>query len=553
MVGVCSPFRLASLVTMCLMGSWAPTFAFGQVEPLAHPNHYVLLVDASFSTVESNAKSRAYHRLLHEELPSLLYENGFDKIPKIEPTKDELTLLNFGIVTDQYSAGEAYRVLDKFRFQSQFIHSVFLRRTDVSRELLQDELTPRQFFRMTVLSWSRELAFLALRDSASASVAQRTFLILLTDGRLNAGSAKSEILIASQRGNKEDIRAVTSFIREFQDNYVYLALGSDNPDNAAFSAKYDAGSGRRSAECEEDCFYLSVYEVVPAKWAQWQEKANGIVPFGSLDVSYEQESSVRPHAVIDPKLSQSFQNWLKEAPNREQEDSRWRVEGQSESATLNSGSSQLDLVLANPLKCGQQTFPLVADGSVRQSDPFLGVRAIHFAFPESMVGPEPESCRTANLLKTAGEFGALGIIVVLLGLYGYNRLWGNHIKVILPGILQSLPLHRRGTRTVNLLVLPQTHTPALEVQLPDPWLQQLFYPHAELEIAGNAALAVPWSHNQTTICNLPHRDHSQTLNAVWRQLPAEPASLALQLKNGRATGTLNVRFSHGWNSNEDTA
>lgn len=551
----CPRSFLRRLTGVCFMVTLSIVSASGQAQPLSHPNHYILLVDASFSTVENKIKNRAYHQLLHEELPRLLYSTGFNEIPRIMPAEDQVSLLNFGIVTDNYTAKEAYSVLSRFSFQTQFIHPVFVRRTGVAQEVLDHDLTPRQFYRLTVSSWGPQLAVRFLRESALGSAAERTFLILITDGELNGNSSREEIANARRKGAPDDIEAVRIFLQDFTHIYTYPGR---EVGGASFAAKYDAGSGRQNPNCGENCFYLEAYEIIPAKWLEWQRRAVGIAPFGSSGVSYEQRGT-QTAVAIRVEQSRALRGWLEEAPNVEQRESQWTVIGDTKSTLLGPQMSELHVALPAPLACAPRTFPLSAQGTVRQHDPLLGTRTTQFTFSQSTAPEEPAWCKTAHFVKIAALLAIAIVLATMAGWYGYNRFWVDHIRIILPGLLGTLTLKRKGTHNIRLLVPPHLKVPAVEVQLPVRWRQTLFYSGARLKISGEMAGALRWSHNEDLEFSLPWRTQSndqrfiENVTAVWRHLPSGQAALLLQIEEGRRTGTLNISFSQSWNSSYGAA
>jgi hypothetical protein len=68
------------------------------VNPMDHPNHYVLLIDASGSAMpkRNRMKKEAFEKGVLRTLPTELFEKGFNKkIPLYDPQHDYLTVLHF--------------------------------------------------------------------------------------------------------------------------------------------------------------------------------------------------------------------------------------------------------------------------------------------------------------------------------------------------------------------------------------------------------------------------------------------------------------------------
>src|ERR1051325_3029280 len=77
------------------------------VNPIDHPNHYILLIDASGSAMpkRNGVKKEAFEKAVLRTLPMEIFENGFKKqIPLYDPQQDYLTLLHFGIISEIYQS-----------------------------------------------------------------------------------------------------------------------------------------------------------------------------------------------------------------------------------------------------------------------------------------------------------------------------------------------------------------------------------------------------------------------------------------------------------------
>src|SRR4051794_5576159 len=187
-------YRLLLIAGVVLVSAQL-TAAEAAFTPAPHPNHYILVVDASFSTVETPRRAEAYRWLLEERLPEILTSEGFGGIPPAVPGRDFITLVTFGIVLPKYDYREAYRHLHEYSFQRDFIHPIFVYQP-FSPEQLRAVIWPRQFYQLTVLLWAKKLAVASLPAMPDAAV-NRTFVIELDDGEPNEGVVQKEKQMAT--------------------------------------------------------------------------------------------------------------------------------------------------------------------------------------------------------------------------------------------------------------------------------------------------------------------------------------------------------------------
>ncbi len=262
-----------------LLYSFPDVFA-QTLRPQDHPNHYILLIDASGSAMASKApKGQIYRSLLEETLLTHVYETGFGEVvPPMDSAHDVLTLLDFGIVTG--SAHNAYSRLRDYDLLKDFIHPVTIRQQNLSRRALLEIIKPSDTYRYTILSWAKQLALATLQPS-QGFVANRTFFIFVHDGDIIDEQART----FERTVDEAQVERVHRILGKIQDEYLFSdGFNNDSP----------AWRLPKAEQHSRYPFYIEAYEILSRHGIAWEEEGLGLDPVQSLRFSWIHESSTSP-------------------------------------------------------------------------------------------------------------------------------------------------------------------------------------------------------------------------------------------------------------------
>jgi hypothetical protein len=515
-----------------------PVSAWGDdthILPEGHPNHFIVLVDGTFG-ITKGEKNYAYRNLLETQLPEMLYGSGLNRLPPLDAARDFLTIMQFGIVSEKYPAEVAYRHLSEFRFTRDFIRQVVARKKGVGPDEFRKYAVPQSYHRLTFQVWARELALAALAGG-SAEPANRTFLILVTDGEPNGDSTgpgvRAESHIANSWGNKEDVKTATALVKTIQDEYA-LTDGAGG-DGFAFDREYSVGGSKSTV------VFLQAHEVVPKAWQKWAAQAPPLSPLSAVSSTIVTGSD-GARARFQARLSPPASDWIGQlAPSAVEWN--WSA-GQGTTAPCENG--RFLPLLAGPVNrssCAPVDQTLHATARVVHSDPLLGTRAAQIQFSQIVPGPTPWKCALWFSLTVAGAVALAAAAAWFL----VERFLRSDLRVSIPILITQIPLGRGTRGDATCLSVPRLGEVAFSVILPPRWRQQLFYRGALLTIGGPDGAAVAWRIGGGPSLRLPIMAESPGCReavAVWQSEPDHPADIGLQLVDGLRSCELHVRFAY---------
>lgn len=155
----------------------------GRVTPIAHPNHYLFLVDSSGSSRWDAPTTKNLNDALRVAVDRA-YADGFGVIPKLDPAQDVVTVHHFGLVPDG-QPGIAYQRIHEFPLPENFIHVLAARERGLAAERVHALLYPRERYRLTFFELAESCALARLASATpAAETANRTFLIFIRDHEL---------------------------------------------------------------------------------------------------------------------------------------------------------------------------------------------------------------------------------------------------------------------------------------------------------------------------------------------------------------------------------
>jgi len=522
------PARTAALSLACLLWLYLPkhsSAASTSLAPLLHPNHYIVLVDASGSTVETRARAEVYQRALRRVLIPRLLGAGFGSLPPYDPRLDRLTVLHFGIV--QSNAHNPYEHLRSADLVKGFLHPVLVRATDVSAAQLQSLLIPKSHYNLTLLFWAKPVALWASRPTDASAVAQRTFLVMVTDGVPNESTLAEECDQVRRWARPADITRISE-IRSTVDRDYRFTNGSGEP-GCAWQQQLLSGAGGTPV-------FVEAYEVVSAARLDWQRSPEAQTPLIRANIRWT-GLGLSPPARLVAEPAPAFLSWLKSSK---------RIDA---SIGLRIGTVQTQTawepgqVLQTPtIATGVAG---AADGEallrmlIAQQDPLLGTRTVRYEYTQAIQTPSLPAHWLLVFLATASVLGPIGW-------WGYHRFGARHFAVddvpgLLSGMRMRLPLRRRHAYSWRSAAAPTAGTRCFTLALPSPLMQWLFHRGTQVVIESNGA-AMTWGDGSqdVTALTLPVRRCHCT--AVWREQAKQPTQVHLSLRRGK--GELHVTIDH---------
>jgi hypothetical protein len=508
--------------------------ADARVQPDSHPNHYIVVLDASFGMVERGGKNEAYRELIHSQLPDLLYERGFGPIPKLDPSQDYLTVLHFGIIGKAYSTAVAYRHLKEYRFTRDFIQRMVVRKKGIGAGQFSNYL-PQRYFRYTFLSWARDLALAALEGSTGP--ANRTFLVFVTDGEPNGNSmgrgAREELKIAELWGDPEDIRRAKALVEKIEANYTFTD-GAGHSD-FAFRREFPASG--------DSVLFLEAHEVVSNAWVQWQRQAAQVGPPVSKVSATVRRQSGGDLAQFEGTLSSAASAWIDQLKPSSVA-WHWAADGESEGAPCQNGRFlPLAAGLLSPKPCAPANYTLNATAQMVHADSLLGTRSAQVIISQVVLGPTPTMCTLWFYLVISG-----GILLAAgAGWFIVERFFSSDLRVCLPVLVTEIPLGRRDVGPATCPSIPRSGGLAFSVLLPPGWRQRWFYSGAVLSIGGPATKSLAWNGDQGQNLRLPSKRGKaigREAFAFWQSEPEQGVDVHVHLVNGWRSGTVTLQFAY---------
>jgi hypothetical protein len=511
------PLRVAAASLLLATGIAAPGRSAapgGQAEALPHPNHYILLIDAVGSMMDTERKHATYQAALRGPLLDYLYGSGMGAIPAYNADQDLLSAYHFGSVRG--GKEQAFARLKGFDFLKSHLHPVVERQRHISREALQARIMPEQDYNYSFFSWTPALAIWKSRAPSPTEEVQRTFLIFVhNNGRLREEQA--ELRDIKKNASPEHYQRVEETVAET--NQVTAFRDGNTP---VWAPDPLPGGSARSQ------IYFQGYEVISTAREEQITRSKEQSPLEGLRLAWGNQGA--PGATLSARLRPGF--WksvggeLLEPPQVTVE-----LEGATQQAAW-SGDTPLRMALPIPdanrnvTRRGQ----VVLSAAVRQPDPWLGTRTVRYTYqqPVTLGPPGPYTFLfwfTWGLVTLAAAAALSGC-----GWWAYGRFAGSMLRLGVPGQAEVYTIPRRGRQRTGSLASPQPGLTALLVTLPPVWKQQLLYRGARLRIESAHGTSLAWANQpDPTVLELPCADRQ--VKATWDRAPA--------------AGTLCLVFEHG--------
>lgn len=500
-------FFVAALPTARPIGGQKPSPV--SLEPKAHPNHYILLVDASGSTVESRRKAESYRRALGQ-LAERLYGKGFgDSVPPYDPEQDFLTLLHFGVV-DSGDAASAYQRLRRYDLLTHLVHPRFVRRPGVKQDELEDALYPDRHFRLTVLRWADALALSAsVPPAGPPSEGQRTFLIKVYDGIPNEGTLSGEVDLVRRWGDPTGFQVAAKRVEAVENAYSF-------PERQAEEVR---------AHSDAPPVFVAAHEVLPRQQEAWTRELTAMEPFTRAEFTWVDESREGATGRLALELAPALVRLLAGTPAA-LEVTGTSLSGSASWKEASRPAVAVPAVYAGRLPCEARPVKVRLSASPRRSDPLLGASTFEYFASRSVLAPAPYRCSVPHRVKQASMTALSVVLLTLLAFVVCFRRFSTLLQAKLPGMgrLVRLQWDRPIEHRTSLAVNPGSQF--LRLHLPHFLVQALVYWGAVVRVSGPAAPALRWSHDTgPEPVRLPVR--KRTLSLLWKD--GEPAAESVEI------------------------
>jgi len=519
------------ILSFLILLPWRPCPA-QTIKLPSHPNHYIILIDASGSTIETAEKQNKFRYLLTDFFPRFLFRNGFGaSIPPIVPDEDVMSLLHFGIVNEYNDA--AFKSLKKYSFFADYIHPKLINQKGVDEKRFKNMVWPDVFYRITVLAWSRPLAldFLLKRNYAGES--HRVFLITVHDGLFNAGTIQEEVNLAENWGNRQQLPGVKEAIRRI--NESYLLTDGKRAEGRAWSQDIAVG---------DEHFFLEAYELLSKARSHSESRLAGMKAISKSSFSWEKQKGANPKGNLVVRLNDGFLDFLK----RESVSISlsFLVENNQQDKNLDLGSKlSMPVILPHSLSCERLNSAVILNVKIPFQDALLGRRIIQYQDEGDIKTPVPTKCTIAYIAKRIVLILALLFLTGLIIWFYYFSHFSTHIKIKLPSLHTPIRVLRRRDRNGRTPLHPTLSEGAFYIWLPARWKQRLFYSGASIGVNSKEDCLFHFVINNMRFDQIGLPIKARRIGVWWEKLPAEPVTTTMTFSHKRQSSQTILCFPAG--------
>lgn len=502
------------------MRRWARAwFLFGIIGagiPLARaaaPNHYIVLIDASRS-VSAPGFSSLVERQIERRL---LNGRAFgDNIPGYVRGTDYLTVFHFGIGTLPDSR-QAFKYLNQWSVLDRYLDPKLLWQRNPSREDIDRAVHPRALYNLGILSWARALSLDRIRRTRDGRDAQRTFLILATDGEANGTSLMEEAENLETFVSDRERPKIQGIRQEFSQRFRL----TDGTGLDGYGWKYPAHNDGRTKH-----FFATAHEVVPEWRVRRDDKFAELSAFDPVEGDWRSNLG---HEWVRGELhpTAELRDWLKGG----------------ELLTVSHGSevSSLDGAFTIPFPKGTPNRPIERRENiavtVRDHDDWLGNRTKTYMARVPVLVPLSPSHTVGARTRNAFLILLWPALLAGLAYLAALRWFVSPVRILLPGRTEprDLPTPRDPVaRTIHAVLAAHPGQRAFTVVLP-PWpARPLVLRNAVLRIETPEGTAVTFENGET---ELPLATAKRRIVANWGALAQPDPTLTVSLHQDDAIRT----------------
>lgn len=502
-----------------------------QLENKKHPNHYILLIDATGSTVDQNPKVGKYKDLLSNTLMEALYEKGVGGfIPVYDPEVDYLSLFHFGVVKEE---NQPYKFLENYDLPGDYIHSQFTRESQVFRTVLVPSLWPEQFYRLTLLLWSKKLALATLLDKPFDMENNRTFMIVVHDGIVNNGIPEAEIEMARSWGGEEKIPEVEKLIQQVDKSYIFSSGRDKNGKPVTKVFRENHGT-----------YFIEGYEVLSKEQLQMEEELNTTPPFVSTALEWVKETGANPQGRVEVTYDRGFLDLLKASPTSTSLTFRHR-ETQWEHQEEPKTAMDFLVIMDEPLGCQPLDCRLSLDVTLNTADPLLGKREFYYHYDRPVKTPVPFKCKAGYVIQWGLVILAVIIFLLLAYKFCYFRYFTTQIRIKFPSLGIPVTIKRTGGRLARTPIHPTQGGIAFWIMLPKKWRQKIFYKDARIDLdpGGDHCFYLLHNSKKLNVIHLPINERK--IGIYWEKIESEPVKRKIVFSQGKQNVEITLAFPKG--------
>ncbi|MCI0471737.1 MAG: hypothetical protein L0Y73_08775 [Candidatus Aminicenantes bacterium] len=502
-----------------------------------NPNHYILLIDSSGSTASNDREYREYRDALTIALMNQLYRDGFGKaIPPFSPNDDMLTVLFFGVVPQHYNPPHLY--FKNYNLTTDFIHIAMVRQRRINESDLKNSICPGQFFKLTILTWAKNLALNSLlKDKYKFhGSCSRVFLIMVHDGIINGNTIREEINFVERWSNEKLLPTVKDAVDKIDKDYIF----TDGCNRSGSAWTKQIGGKNEIGEP----IFLEAYEILSRKQQKWESDLDALVPFSDTSFSWKRERGINPAGILEVFIDRKFLDFFKSS--KTSTFLSFTCNNDKERDKIELGNRLvLPVVLSTPLACRPLLCRAGLEISIQCPDDLLGMRSIHYMVDKEMSTPLPARCTTAYYIKWGTFLAGILLFLAMVSWFIYYRAYSTHIKIKFPGLSFPIDIKRGRNITASTPVHPFKSIPAFSLRLPAPWKQFVLYRKMEISLICSDINYLYWlaGSKETTSIRLPAG--CRRIDAWWNSVPLEPDSVVVTFLQGNKKSEARIYFPAG--------
>lgn len=494
-----------------------------------HPNHYILLVDASGSTVSNAVQLARYRRFLTSELPNLLYRQGFGSaIPSFDPAQDMMTIMDFGIVPAGIS--QPYRALANYDLRRDYVHERIIRRKAISEAQFAEIIWPSRFYMMTILSWAKSLALSRLLQAPFTGECQRTFLLMIHDGLINGETIQEEAQLTERWADRGSLQRARKTMDEV--NALYMFCNADRQERSAWSGTYDH-------------VFLEAFEVWPRAWLPWESRILSIAPFRSIRLKWEKERAAEPIGTLRLESNPEFIS----VTGVDKPEAVVSIQSDHVTRKMESKLAQVTTVpYVSPtaLTCQPADLGVLFQIALPQADRVLGRRTVLHQSEYLLRTPPLSSCTLAHILRLVVLIAAAFLLLsILIWIWIFSKI-ATPIRVIFPSQITPVRIRRKiknGNNQLRSNVHPLIETLAFTILSPPGWIQRIFLRGAILRV--DTADPIQWNGSNNHETKWPLSRGNQAEELIWTRVSPLPSEARLVFEQRGHRSEYIINFPQG--------
>jgi hypothetical protein len=503
------------------------SIALGDEQELqSYPNHYLILIDASYSTIRNDFKE-GYINLLKNQLQSKIYESGFGPtLPKYDPVKDFMTVEYFGICVEENIP--AWDNLKNYNILKQYLHPVLISKSHVTKTEFSSMINPDQFYMLTLLAWSKQLALWNYSKYNDNVIKNHIFIVIVTDGEYNKISPIEEVGMVERHGNPSNIKDVEKITNNIDDKYSFSIV--DEQGKRHLSAWRDTILDPETNKS----IYIEAYEIISNNQEEKVRDGNSYKPFIQKKLFWNWSGFWGANAKwkLQATLDSSFLGWLnKEGCKKIKLE---LIDGNYTSKSIFNPAETISIPIAIPgnVYREQKEYTIKLSVLIDEKDELLGRRAFSFTYPNTIMAPPLIYQNVLFWLTFIVGLIIFGLIIYFI----YYRFYATHIHIELPRVEYPYRIMRNRELNINYQICPTSGLETFGIILPSKLIRFIFYRKARLELISKEFVEI--GNNILTSKN-------KKVYGKWRKIPNKQETIRLEFVQGKQKTSILINYPKG--------